>query len=562
MFALRNWRILPVLLGLLLVSLVGAQRSEEFCGADTIIAQADLLGAKKDYDGAIQLLQAASERYPTYARVYIALANWQEESAIQNSLLSATDAEGRRAEFRRQLNKYPEDARKIFETYGRATMNLPDASEIRQIVSELTAQEFPTQLGEFGPLALPGDPVPMVYTVSDPRLPVEKRGTYQGLITSRPLPILAGDANDAGSGLRAAYATDPEYGGNPEYDKDPKFGRWTFNKILYAYDYDTQQQCWNLRFRVMWQDVRGQEANRARFARNSAQLLLRLYGLLRAYTDLTPLFAADGAINVWLAEKGDPGGEAFNENIYLQVIGASRSPTEWLRELAHEFGHETLPVVGGYVKPEWASNGILGERLFQRWLLLNCDPATEKHPWIHALKPDHVKDTFIDRYIRQFAELGPDAPQLTGTDNTAMDDFIGMALYLNETQGSANLATALKNMINPMYSGQHGFLQAVESLITYQQSSAQPSITLRVSDLPAHIPLWVYLVAGNWQGELATSDNTVPTATVEVDGRDAHLDLAGHFTTGNLGRGWHCIRLHPGDKAPDNISSLKLVKMP
>ncbi len=384
---MRHWSIVLITLGVLLLSYPGqAQVPEEFASAEQVIAQADALGAHKEYDGAIQLLTTAMARFPSYEWVYLALAHWQEMRGLQQeNITGADDVNARKAELYQHLNQYPETACALFETLGRAVMFLPDPQAIQQHAEELTRQEFPRQLGEYGPLALPGNPVLLTYAINDPQLPEEKRGMYQGLITSTPLPIIPADPDDPLSGVRANYVTDPEFGKNPDYAHDKLYGNWHFNNILYAYDFDNAQHCWNLRFRVMWQNVRGQTENRARFARQCAQLLLHLYGLLRAYTDLTPRFAVDGAMNVWLAEKGEAGGEAFSENIYLQDIGAHRAPGEWVRELAHEFGHETLPPVGGYVKPEWASNGILGERLFMRWLLLNAartKPNPGSRHWI------------------------------------------------------------------------------------------------------------------------------------------------------------------------------------
>lgn len=561
MFAMRQWSILLIALGLfLLSSLAQAQTSEDFASAEAVIAQANTLGVQKDYDGAIKLLSTAVTRFPSYESVYLSLAQWQETRGLEQGMLThARGLDERRSLLYQHLNEYPDTAQELFETLGRATMYLHDTQAIQQHVEELTRQEFPTQLGEYGALALPGNPEQLVYTLNDPQLPLEKRGTFQGLITTVPLPIVPADPDDPETGVRSNYATDPEFGKNPDYAHDPKYGNWQFDRILYAYDFDAAHHCWKLRFRVMWQDVHGHAENRARFARQCAQLLLRLFGVLRAYTDLTPRFASDGVINVWLAEKGDAGGEAFNENIYLQEIGVQRAPIEWVRELAHEFGHETLPVVGGYVRPEWASNGILGERLFMRWLLLNANPG-ETQPWISAMKPEQVKESRIDCYVRQFAALGPNSPHMLETDNAAMDAFTGMALYLDETLGSTPLTNAMKMMTTPAFSGANGFRQSVEAQATFQQSMAQPVVNLRLSELPAHIPLWVYLTAGSWRGVIETRDGGTLAAKMSIDGKDFPLDLNGHFTSANLSKGWHQFHLTPDEKVPDALLTLRLVK--
>lgn len=561
MIAVRNWSVLLLTLGLLLAtSALRAQPMEILGSAEETIARADALGANKDFDGAIRLLNDAIVRFPSYSRVYLALATWQEVRGLFSMPVNTSSLDDRKVILRQHLNEYPEVAKDIFETYGRATMFLPDTDDIRQRVEGLTTHDFPVELGEYGPLALPGDPMPVVYTISDPQLPVEMRGVYQGLITTRPLPIEQADPGELGSGTHENYAADPKYGKDDKYANDPKYGHWSFEKMLYAYDFDNHKKTWNLRFRVMWQNVPGQQENRARLARQCAQLLLRLSGLLRAYTGLTPLFSSDGVVNVWLAERGDAGGEAYNENIYLQEVGTQRTPTEWIRELAHEFGHQTLPAVGGYVKPERIANGVLGERLFIRWLLQNIDPASETQAWVRGLKPTEFKDARINRLVRQFATLGPEMPQLRATDAAAMENFVGMALYLDMTQGSSTLAGALKSMTTPAYSGPNGFLQSVESMAAYQQSSAQPVVTLHLSELPTNVPLWVYLTDGAWKGEIETRDNATLNLKVDVDGKESKIDLTSHFTTAVLQKGWHRLHLTPEDKVPSTLISLKLIR--
>jgi hypothetical protein len=49
-------------------------------------------------------------------------------------------------------------------------------------------------------------------------------------------------------------------------------------------------------------------------------------------------------------------------------IAESRSETEWLREMMHEYGHVVLPPLGGYKPPlEPYGNGLLGETLGMMW---------------------------------------------------------------------------------------------------------------------------------------------------------------------------------------------------
>src|SRR5205807_32206 len=74
-------------------------------------------------------------------------------------------------------------------------------------------------------------------------------------------------------------------------------------------------------------------------------------------------------VDVWLMRDGLPGAEEAGNDIYLYAIGQDRAPAEWLREIAHEYSHLTLPVVGPFTSPERWGNGYLGERLLMQWLI-------------------------------------------------------------------------------------------------------------------------------------------------------------------------------------------------
>ncbi|MHB9130631.1 MAG: hypothetical protein ACYDBB_06000 [Armatimonadota bacterium] len=603
-------------------------------GAEDAIARANALGNEGKYQAAIDNLQVTLERYPTYAPVYLYLSHWQQAKAA-DGLLRYKDAQGRSFDteietvsavvkmeevlgiLRRHLsdlntadNPVVRDRNltvktayaigDLFNTYGQASMYLEDDSEIRRRVSALTSEDFPLLLGEYGPLALPGDLTPVTFALSDPQLPVSKRRTEQGLITSKPLPVLT------------RYRRDPKYGMDSR-SNDPRFRNWSFQYMLLAYEYQTPtkediaaavtrreraitrgdahdtlpdipQPGWRLRFRVMWQDVPAAREARAQLAQNVAQLLLRSHWLLRAYTGLTPLFAQNGVINVWLAEKGEAGGEASNDNIYLQEIGVPRPNTEWVREVLHEYGHQTLPVVGGYSKPEWAANGRLGERLYLRWLLRNPEAKTAAHPWLANLDLAQQREVRLDRLIRLFANEGPEVLKTRKMDETAMDEFVGMALYYEQTRvidpvradgqinGSNLLAMALKEMKTPTFSDpQHdGFVDTLEANERTNQYLYQ-RVTLRLSEVPKDIPLWVFLDSGTWQGQFSCWNDAALKGKLIIDGVEVKLDEKGAFSTGRfntkgafvpgeIGLGWHTIRLISEPGTNPELVSLKLIR--
>jgi len=518
-----------------------AQSAIAFRNADEVLARANTLIATKNYDSAIALLKSAIERYPTETPLYLRLADCQELQGL--TILPPMQAADPAAAFRRQLNRSGNAAlaRDLFETYGKATMYVPDIDPVRARVADLVGSQYPVLLGDAGPLALPGDPLPYLITLTDPQLPTEARGTCQGLITTNPLPVTP------------PYVRDPKYGTDHSFDADPTYGHWTFQRMLLAYDYDRQQRCWRLRFRVIWQAAPGQEDARLHLAQDCARLLLRLDCFLQAYTGLTPRFTTDGVNNVWLTEKGAAGGETYDDSIYLYNVGVPRSPTEWVRELAHEYGHEVLPPVGGYTMPEWDANGYLGERLFLRWLLVNRDPA-DSDAWVRDLDAREITSTRIDEVIRRFAALGPEAQDMAGTGKTAMDGFIGMACYLEISRGSQYLAKLLNVLGTPSYGGPRGFLETLAAQEAYYQDPEHAIVSLRLRELPAGIPLWVYLRDGVWMGE-ATGG---APGSVAVDGNEVKVTGA-TFTTPTLTKGWHRITLTPVGDAP-MPDALKLVR--
>jgi hypothetical protein len=127
------------------------------------------------------------------------------------------------------------------------------------------------------------------------------------------------------------------------------------------------------RFRVFSQD----EQSQREVAPAVARMLLRLwqfnyagFGLDHAYRYNRRL------IDVYLCEQGDPGGEQFFaydpdvradvDVIFIYDLKSFTDPVEKAREVAHEYGHATLPPIGGYGNGEPWANGDAGEVLYMR----------------------------------------------------------------------------------------------------------------------------------------------------------------------------------------------------
>ncbi len=513
---------------------------------DEQINRAETLGISGDYSGAIALLNGLVQRNADNARAYQVLAIWQENRLLHSIEVPTDNMQERQQMLRERIYdvRYRDGIRDLLDTCARGMINLPEARALRQRAQLLTSQELPITMTEFTPLVLPGNPAVFTYTINDTQLPPEQLGIRRSLITTTPLPT------------SVRLQKDPKYGANPTPDK-PEYANWTFPNVLYAYEFAGDSRTWNLRFRVLWQNVPDRADIRTNQARQVAQFMLRLSGLVRANSGLGPRFSEDGVVNIWLAEEGEVGAEVYGENIYVYQVAAARTDLEWVREMMHEYGHQTLPTVGGYVDPEWAASGRLGERLFLRWLFANPDADLDNRGWTLGLDPVRLQERRINVLERKFAAVGPDNKMLLGTDVDAMDSFVGMALYLDVTRGGKWLAKTLGEVKTPSYAGKQGFLNTVVALEKASQNVDQPTVTLRLRDLPEKLPLWVYLETGNWGGTIDRADHMNLTITATVDGKDCPVTPAGSFHTGDITAGWHVITL----KADGGLPSYRELRL-
>ncbi len=235
---------------------------------------------------------------------------------------------------------------------------------------------------------------------------------------------------------------------------------WEFPYVVAAYGRDTDAPQWPLRFRVYSQERRGFEKD---IAVQASRMLLRLWEM-----NLTRLGIKHkneyngGVVDVYLClgvspSGPDVGGEQLLDvardritkvnTIYIYDIPGLKDPLEAAREMAHEYGHASLPAVGGFKTPEdWAA-GRLGECLFLRWLR---DDIAKKR-----LGPEDAMGVSIenlDAWVKlnsdpladRAALNGPDARLLKGYGPKAMDAYVGVALWASEALPEKSFAKALE----------------------------------------------------------------------------------------------------------------------
>ncbi len=528
--------------------------------ADTLIKNASDIGIVRGADAAITLLTKITEQYPRYPKVYNTMMTWQEIKCLSmvrnediwrelmpdtpNPTLPTIEQKREYLQNHIQDTVFQPLVAALFETAGNA-LAVADGDIDLSIVNSLTKQDFPIYLNSSGVMALPGKPKPVTYKLTDPVLPASVQGEKQGLICNEALPV------------RSSFEHDPKYGIAPVEDIGIKSAVWGFSRMMYAYEYDSTTSRWTLKFRIMWQDSLGKADNRYQLAANTATFLLRISALARYYGNFTPRFSNDNIINVWLAEGGEAGGESFNNNIYLHKISVKRSSAEWMREVAHEYGHQVIPVIGGFEEPEWGANGKLGENLFMRWLYINVGKSLDAHPWVSDTIPDDFIKYKINPLINAYSAIGPKA--IVGKrDASGMDAFAGFALFIDITQGGRELSYILNKITSPSYDGNNGFLKFIEQqAVYYYEISSKPVISLRMSELPANTPVWTFLSEGIWQGKAVAEKNSMLHFSGELDDLPMVVDGSGNFMLNVKGAGWHCIKLKSDNE--DKLNLLKLV---
>lgn len=200
--------------------------------------------------------------------------------------------------------------------------------------------------------------------------------------------------------------------------------------------------------------------------------------------------------DVWLSTTGTAGGEHWHTNIYFYDIGNTRSGIEWMREIAHEYGHFLLPGTCGYSAPEDWANGVLGERLFLRWLLQDTEagrlPANELPFGTRA-----DLQMYCDRQVVPLMEAAdrraPASDVLARTDRAGFDGFTALMLQMDRIYGARALLDILEYLPDPMSPTHHGpdFLHAMEGWI---ESLSTLTTTLHKGAQEVYLPRGIWHV--------------------------------------------------------------------
>ena len=223
------------------------------------------------------------------------------------------------------------------------------------------------------------------------------------------------------------------------------------------------------------------------------QLMLRVSRLLillwgqehkRLHHDHTP---DSPTIQVWLSpRKGvglspDIAGEQFKNQIYLYDVATERRAIEWLREVAHEYGHYAIPGISGFTEPEEWANGVLGERLYLKWFAEELKAGTLKPtdlPFVTADELNEYVAKQITPLIQRIEHVGATRAQLQLRDSNGMDTYTALALYIDSTYGTPTLLRSInattpagRDLLAEAPDFYNGFIDAVTGTDTLHASS-------------------------------------------------------------------------------------------
>lgn len=176
-----------------------------------------------------------------------------------------------------------------------------------------------------------------------------------------------------------------------------------------------------------------------------AQLGPNMPGLNVSMEGAPPDLQTTPLMRPWMAVAGQ--NEASPGEIMFWKAGLARSEAEWVRELCHEYGHVSLPPLGGFQAPlEPYANGIIGETLGLMWAAQIPDrfsaPGLPGDAGLGADFTGHVNDQALPA-LEWFRKQGPNSPlRATGT-RESWKYLQGLTVYLERVYGARMLGRAL-----------------------------------------------------------------------------------------------------------------------
>lgn len=218
-------------------------------------------------------------------------------------------------------------------------------------------------------------------------------------------------------------------------------------------------------------------------------------------------------VDVYLCFAGDAGGEQIfgwdpfetdqenrptrANNIYIYQIQSYTDPLEMLREIAHEYGHATMPLVGGYSKPESWASGDAGERIYLRWFRdLLASGKGQPLDTLGATKErlDAYVNIKVVPMVQEFAKFGPQLDRLKKLDEDGYNAYVALNTYAVATMPAPVVGRAFRLM--------GGAKATATDLLNHLAGAAAENKTLAITIPPeiAGKTMWVPLNKGKLTG--------------------------------------------------------------
>lgn len=218
-----------------------------------------------------------------------------------------------------------------------------------------------------------------------------------------------------------------------------------FPHIDYGYAWSANKRRYEARVVAHWE-----EPAQAALAHDALKAALICHILAREQFGFDPTRPWGDPVDIWITNEGEPGARAQGRSIYLYSAKTERAPGEWLREIAHEYGHVCMPGIGGFTTTDdaWA-DGHLAELLFAKWLAAGGAPdwlpwsATDWEAEAKGERSRLMGPWSEDEVKGMIGKVSPVPPALSGNDAKARDAFLGLALRVEEMEGPRFLGDVL-----------------------------------------------------------------------------------------------------------------------
>ena len=213
-----------------------------------------------------------------------------------------------------------------------------------------------------------------------------------------------------------------------------------------------------------------------------AQRLGRIGGLVAEASDRLLKYTnrARYPVAVRLSRSGTAGAEQWANAITFWRVDVPRASLEWARQMAHEWGHASLPGLTGYTEPEAWTNGDTGERIYLSTL--------HEWGWLKAWDPAIDVKVYIENRlsapVRRWAKTGPVQALIGSRGAEGYGHAVDTALYVNAVYGPWILARTLDRMQSNRLDG---FLESLKAVL----EESPNAVAVRPKDIQGLLPICI-----------------------------------------------------------------------